>query len=125
MSLTKEQVKAELIRLYEVVVEEDEESDADFFYNFMEKSRAATGVKTNLGNATFLEEGVFLDTFSDKVQFFVFKIGKQFFRVTGWSDSWAGGGEWNYEGVHEVVQQAVTRYEYLPIGNGNGNTNRV
>ena len=102
----------------------DDNSGINNATEFIEATRTGDGIKTSLGRITFMEEGYYLDNLEERRAFFVFKIGRQTYRITGWVTSW-GGSAFDLEHVEEVVQQAVTRYEYLPIGNGNGNTNRV
>lgn len=45
--------------------------------------------------------------------YMVVKLGNQYFRADGHFNSWESGIWWEGSEFYEVVQQPVTRYEYL------------
>lgn len=91
------------------------------WYSLNEKAGRGMGIKTPKGYLTILENSGELDAFGDKIDYFVYQINDQKFRVDGWSDSWGDAGEMYWEQAYEVVQRAVTRYEYLPKSEGDQN----
>jgi hypothetical protein len=63
-----------------------------------------------LGLVEQVSNGVFLE-FGDKVQFVIISIGDQFFRATGWYDSWDGYSEWDGP-LTEVKEVEVVTKEW-------------
>lgn len=59
-----------------------------------------------LGVMENVESGTELTRFDEKSLFVVVKIGDQFFKMEGWSDSWSGETGWDGP-FYEVVQKQV------------------
>lgn len=93
------------------------EDQEHLYGNLYDAASTGPGVLTEYGRLTAVESGVVLDKYGEKSDFEVYKLGDQYFRVDGWSDSW-GSGEMYYSQAYEVVQRPVTRYEYLAKSEG-------
>lgn len=81
------------------------------FGDLVEQSKYGVGVKTDLGFITHLESGRYLDKEDHIIYYTILKLGDQYFRV---ESTTADATSWKYPELYEVVQQAVTYYEYLP-----------
>ena len=115
MSLTAKELEAALEDYQQRFLDEDhpdydeEKADEGIHNVWSEFTYDDTFSSFDLPGVGVIEKvtnGTELTTWDEKVLYVIVKIGDQFFKMEGWSDSWSGEEGW--EGpLYEVVQKEV------------------
>ena len=86
--------------------EKDDEGINNVWSEFTYDSDLSSVDIPGVGVMEKVKVGTELTTWNEKVLYVIVKIGDQFFKMEGWSDSWSGEEGW--EGpLYEVVQKEV------------------